>query len=155
MDGFDRWELSPGEVARQVLEESGVPFREEARGENEENGLRFALCQGEKRWETVCRFGPELSLIYGIYPFRAEKNARTLERVNRANASLARGGFFLANDRILLRVSAALIDGYSARESFLRALEYHAAAMTRFWQELEESGAGGLEKFFDTPTPST
>lgn len=120
----------PREELLQLLTRHGVPFRDT--GEE----IRFALCEGGCQWEVVCRFAPQMAILYGIYPFLVHNRAQALEAVNAAGAQLRQGGLFVADDRVVLRVSAALPDVYLAQEALVRALEYSASVMRYFWEKM-------------------
>ena len=131
MDSYSQYdEADPRGELVQFLRMKGVPFLEEG-GE-----VRFSLCDGVFQWETVCRFAPRTVMIYGVYPFAAADRPSALESANEANSRLQRGSLFLSGDRPVLRVSAALTDVYSSQECIARALEYNAAAMRCFWEEM-------------------
>lgn len=119
--------MDPAVALLQVLTHNGIPYR------GEKDGLRFALSDTGRRWEIVCRYAPQTVVIYGIYPFPVDDRAKALEKLNKASASLTRGGIFLSDTHVVVRVSADLFDAYSAQESITRALEYSAGVMTHYW----------------------
>lgn len=129
--------VDPAAALLQALNYNGIPYREE------KGGVRFAFCDGGRRWETVCRYAPQTVVVYSVYPFPVADRARALEGVNAASAALARGGLFLSGGRIVLRVGADLFDAYSAGEAVTRALEYSAGAMTHFWSRMADCAEGG------------
>lgn len=123
--------VDPAAALLEALAYNGIPYR------GEKDGVRFVFEDGSRRWETVCRYAPQTVMIYGVYPFPVADKGRALAQINEISATLTRGGFFLAGDRIVLRVSADLFDAYSAQESITRALEYSAGVMKHFWTQME------------------
>ena len=131
MDSYPQFDTAdPREELLRFLQESGVPFLEEG------DEVRFSLCQGAFQWETVCRFAPHTVLFYGVYPFLAPDRAAALEEANAVNEQLQRGSLFLSGARPVLRVSAALTDLYTARETIAGALAYSASAVCYFWEKM-------------------
>ena len=142
--------VDPAAEVLALLIRNGIDYR------REKDGLRFALSEGGHQWETVCRFSPDTVTIYGVYPFLVTNRAQALERINAASAALKRGGFFLTDKRIALRVSADLFDVYSAPEAIARALEYNAGAMVHFWGHMAECAAqNSVFQIEDTETNAT
>ncbi len=123
--------VDPAAALLEALAYNGIPYR------GEKDGVRFVLYDGGRKWETVCRYAPQTVVIYGVYPFPVADKGRALAQINEISATLTRGGFFLAGERIVLRVSADLFDAYSAQEAITRALEYSAGVMTHFWLAAE------------------
>ena len=122
--------VDPEDELFNVLTYNGIAYH------RDEEGVRFALMDAGREWETVCRYASQTVVIYGVYPFPVVNRARALERMDAANALLKRGSLFLCGDRIALRTSAELFDAYSAQEAITRALEYNAQAMTYFWNSM-------------------
>lgn len=111
-----------------LLEDSGAAWREEA------GLIRFRVAREGMAWETACRCERDQILCYGRYPFAAADRARCLERCNEVNDRAVGGAMFLAGDgRPVFRTRAELADLYEARRRLIRALEYNAAVMARFW----------------------
>ncbi len=122
--------LEPLRELTALLSYNGVKYREE------ESGVRFAFEEAGCRWEVACRFAPNAVMIYGVYPFLMRDEGEARRAMDRVNATLIRGSLFLMEGRPVLRTSADLIDAYSAYEAILRALEYNAGAMLRFWNDM-------------------
>lgn len=53
------------------------------------------------------------------------------------------GGFFVQEGHIVFRTSTRLGEQLDAQERTAQALEYNAAAITRFWEQLA-AGARGI-----------
>ena len=131
MDGYLEYDAAdPREELLQFLRERRVPFLKER------DEVRFSLCQGAFQWETVCRFAQRTVLIYGVYPFLVSNRLKGLEVANTANEQLQQGSLFLSDGRPVLRVSAPLIDVYTAQETLANALEYNASAVCYFWEKM-------------------
>ena len=111
-----------------LLERSGVDFRRE--------GERFSLlfASGGCKWQTVCDCRGAQILVYGFYPGPVADRRRALELCSFLNAQIARGSFFLWEERVVFRTGARLVEYIDAQERVASALEYNAAAMTRFWE---------------------
>lgn len=124
-----------------LLERSGVDFQRD--GER----FSFLFASGGCRWQTVCDCRKALVLVYGIHPSAAADTRRALELCSELNARVVRGSFFLREGHIVFRTSARLVEHIDAQERVAQALEYNAAAMTRFWERLA-AGAEGLESIF-------
>ena len=123
----------PRQQLLQLLDRVGIPYVE-AGGE-----IRFALCDGGCRWQVICRFASEMVLIYSVYPFVVRDRLRALQAANEVGAQLLQGGLFLADERLVLRVSAVLADIYLAQQALVRALEYSASVMRYFWEKMRRS----------------
>lgn len=110
-----------------LLDDSGVP--------HERCGpwTRFRFRQGNMVWETACRCRQGEILIYSRYPLRTADQTAALAACCRANGALTRGAMFLAGGVPTYRIRADLQDPYGARERLAQALEYSAAAITRYW----------------------
>lgn len=113
-----------------LLERSGVDFRRE--GER----FSFLFASGGCRWQTVCDCREGLVLAYGIYPAPVQDERTALELCSRLNAQVIQGSFFLQEEHVIFRTSARLVEHIDAQERVAQALEYNAAAMTRFWGQL-------------------
>lgn len=118
-----------------LLERSGVDFRRE--GER----FSFLFSSGGCRWQTVCDCREGLVLAYGIHPAPVRDEQNALELCSRLNARVVQGSFFLQEKHIIFRTSTRLLEHVDAQERVAQALEYNAAAMTRFWEQLA-AGAG-------------
>lgn len=113
-----------------LLEDSGAQWQEE------QGLIRFRLRRDGMVWETACRCLEGELLVYGRYPFTADC-ARGLALCSRVNAQTVRGAMFLPEDgQAVYRTRAELDDPYDARIRMLRALEYNAAAIARFWGDM-------------------
>ena len=124
-----------------LLERSGVDFQRD--GER----FSFLFASGGCRWQTVCDCRGDLVLVYGVHPVPASDVRRALELCSELNARVIRGAFFLREGHIVFRTSVRLVEHIDAQERVAQALEYNAAAMTRFWERLA-AGAEGLESIF-------
>ncbi len=116
-----------------VLNDNGIHYQVE------KGGIRLAFSKGGRVWETVARSAPQTLLLYGLYPFEVETSGRLLSQLNEINEILVNGGLFVSSGRIVLRTGADLFDAYSAQESIMRALEYNAGAIVRFWHALQSA----------------
>ena len=122
-----------------LLDRSGVDFRRE--GER----FFFLFASGGCRWQTVCDCREDLVLVYGVHPVPVTDPRRVLELCSELNGRVIRGSFFLQEERVIFRTSARLVEYIDARRRLADALEYNAAAMTRFWERLA-AGAGGHDR---------
>ncbi|HIT01566.1 MAG TPA: hypothetical protein IAC21_01895 [Candidatus Enterenecus merdae] len=114
-----------------LLEDSGAAWREEM------GVIRFRIAREGMTWEMSCRCEQDQVLCYGRFPFAAADRARCLERCNEINDQAVGGAMFVAGDgRPVFRTRAELEDPYEARQRLIRALEYNAAVVTRFWGRL-------------------
>ncbi len=114
-----------------LLEDSGAAWQEEA------GLIRFRIARDGMLWETACRCERDQILCYGRFPFAAADRARCLERCNEINGQTVMGAMFLPRDgRPVFRTRAELEDLYEARRRLIRALEYNAAVVARFWGRL-------------------
>lgn len=120
-----------------LLERSGVDFRREG------DRFSFLFASGGCRWRTVCDCREELVLVYGIHPAPVRDAHGALALCSRLNARVVQGGFFVQDGHIVFRTSARLGEPLDAQERAAQALEYNAAAMTRFWEQLA-AGAQGV-----------
>ena len=114
-----------------VLEDSGVVWQEDA-------GLvRFRIAREGMSWEMACRCEAGQILCYGRYPFAVPDRGVCLERCSRINSRAESGAMFLPRDGCpVFRTTARLDDPYGARHRLIRALEYNAAVIARFWGQL-------------------
>ncbi len=119
-----------------LLERSGAAYRRE--GER----FRFLFAARGRRWQTVCDCQPGLVLAYGIHPAPVGDPQPALELCCRLNRVVVQGGFFLQEERFVFRTGAFLREYWQAQEEIARALEYNAAVLSRFWEEL--AAGGGL-----------
>ena len=119
-----------------LLERSGVDFRRD--GER----FSFLFASGGCRWQTVCDCRKDLVLVYGIHPSAAADTQLALELCSELNARVVRGSFFLREGHIVFRTSVRLLEYIDAQERVAQALEYNAAAMTRFWEQLAAATVG-------------
>lgn len=113
-----------------LLDYNGIRYR------REKDCLRMTFSDAGCKWETVCRTEARTVLVYGVYPFPAANGKALTALINELNGKLTRGGFFLAEERVVMRTSADLFDSYGAYEAIARAIEYNAGAIVRFWQSL-------------------
>ena len=109
-----------------LLERSGVDFRREG------DRFSFLFASGGCRWRTVCDCPAPVRDAHGA-----------LALCSRLNARVVQGGFFVQDGHIVFRTSARLGEPLDAQERAAQALEYNAAAMTRFWEQLA-AGAQGV-----------
>ena len=119
-----------------LLERGGVDFRREG------DRFSFLFASGGCRWQTVCDCREGLVLVYGIHPAPVRDAHGALALCSRLNARVVRGGFFVQDGRIVFRTSARLGEQLDAQERTAQALEYNAAAMTRFWEQLAAGAQG-------------
>ena len=123
-----------------LLERSGVDFQREG------DRFSFVFASGGCRWQTVCDCREGTVLVYGIHPAAVPSPQRALALCSELNANVIRGGFFLREGHMIFRTGAQLIEHIDAQERIAAALEYNAAAMTRFWERMAagESGPGPI-----------
>ena len=133
--GFDVPPDGAAELAA-LLERSGVDFRRDGRR------FSFLFASGGCRWQTVCDCREDLVLVYGVHPAAAADTRRALELCSSLNSRVVRGSFFLQEGHIVFRTSTRLVEHIDAQERVARALEYNAAAMTRFWERLAAAAEG-------------
>ncbi len=114
-----------------LLEDSGAAWREEM------GLIRFRVAREGMVWEMSCRCEQDQILCYGRFPFAAVDRAQCLGRCNEINGRAVGGALFLDGEgRPVFRTRAELDDPYEARRRLIRALEYNAAVVTRFWGRL-------------------
>ena len=115
-----------------LLSESGVEWSEDA------GYIRFRARRDGMVWETDCRAMDGQVLFYFRFPFRAADREKTRRVCNELNARLMRGALFVAEDGSpVYRCRAELDDVFLASARLSKALEYGAAAVVRYWGELE------------------
>ncbi len=114
-----------------LLNESGVEWEQYI------EWTRFRFREGGMTWELACRCGPGEVLIYSRYPMRTWDPNAVLAVCGRANGKLKQGAMFLQEGIPLFRIRADLGDPYGARERLMEALEYSAAAVIRYWGEMQ------------------
>lgn len=114
-----------------LLEDSAVAWQEDA-------GLvRFRIAREGMVWEMACRCEAGQILCCGRYPFAVPDRTAGLERCSRINSRAEAGAMFLPRDgHPVFRTTARLDDPYDARRRLIRALEYNAAVIARFWGQL-------------------
>ena len=61
---------------------------------------------------------------------------------SRLNARVVRGSFFLQEGRFVFRTSAELTERFEAQARIAVALEYNAAALSRWWERLAAEAQG-------------
>lgn len=123
------WETR--ELLIALLEDSGASWREDL------GLIRFRFAREGMTWEVACRCEADQILCYGCYPFSSTDRARCLERCDEINRQAVEGAMFLPKDgRPVFRTRAELEDPYGARRRLIRALEYNAAVVARFWGTL-------------------
>ena len=120
----------------ELLERSGVDFV------RRDGVFQFRFSSGGCVWQTACRCQGPLVLIYGIHPAPAENTARCLDLCSRLNGRLIRGSFFLHENRFVFRTSAVLTERFEARRRIADALEYNAAAVSRWWEQMAAAARG-------------
>ena len=119
-----------------LLERSGVEFL------RREDTFEFRFSSGGCVWRTVCRCQGSLVLVYGVHPAPVTDEARCLAACSRLNARVVRGSFFLHEGRFLFRTSAELTERFEAQARIAAALEYNAAALSRWWEQLAAEAQG-------------
>mgnify|MGYP007033823383 CR=1 FL=1 len=119
-----------------LLARSGVDYRREG------DRFSFLFAGGGCRWRTVCDCREGLVLVYGIHPAPVRDGPGALALCSSLNARVVRGGFFVQDGHIVFRTSARLGEQLDAQERTAQALEYNAAAMTRFWERLAAAARG-------------
>ena len=132
---FDETPEAAGEL-EDLLQRSGVDFRREG------DRFAFLFTSGGCRWQTVCDCREDLLLVYGIHPARVTDPASALAVCSALNGRVVRGSFFLQEEHIVFRTGERLLEYIDAQERTASALEYNAAAMTRFWERLANGAAG-------------
>jgi hypothetical protein len=120
----------PRQELLQLLSQQEIPFSDTI------EEVRFVLCEGGCQWEVICRFASQIVMLYSVYPFLVHDRVRALEAANEVAAQLQQGGLFLADDRLVLRMSAVLSDVYLAQEILAHTLEYSASVMRYFWETM-------------------
>lgn len=123
--------LSAAEELRQLLDYNQIRYQV-AGGSYY---MRFA--DGARQWETVITCAENTVLLYGIFPFPLKKSPVLWELLNEINGALICGSVFLQDGAIILRTEADVLDIYTAYETIARALEYNAAAVSKFWAKLQ------------------
>lgn len=122
--------IDAAEELRALLARSGVDFKTEGRR------FRFVFSSGGCKWQTVCDCDGERAFIYGIFPLEVKNREAALELCAKISSVVILGGCFPSEGRIIFRTSAELRELCMAQEQLLRALEYNAAVMTKFWAEM-------------------
>ena len=67
--------------------------------------------------------------------------ARAQALCGRLTARVVRGSFFLQEGRFIFRTSAYLTERFEAQARIADALEYNAAALSRWWERLAGEAA--------------
>ena len=124
-----------------LLERSGVDFVRQG------DQFRFRFASGGCAWQTVCQCRGDLVLVYGVHPVPVTDVPGALALCGTLNSQVVRGSFFLWEERIVFRTSARLTEAFEAQERIAAALEYNAAAISRWWESLT-AGAQGLAQTF-------
>ena len=120
----------------ELLERSGVDFT------RRDGAFYFRFSSGGCVWQTVCRCQGNRVLIYGVHPAPAADEARCLALCSRLNSQVVEGAFFLHGGRFVFRTSARLTERFEARARIAAALEYNAAAVSRWWEQLSAAAQG-------------
>ena len=104
----------------------------------QKDGERFRLVFSDRgcKWETICACLDHAVLIYGYYPFLIADRKRAAALCESVNRQVLFGSMLALEERVAFRTGADLFDAYSAYEHIGRALEYNAAVVVRFWNEL-------------------
>lgn len=115
------------EIAEQIahcLHKTGMPFLERA------GALRFDREREGLRWACGFTFQDDYAHLFGRLPFMVDAGG-ALPTLNRLNASLAEGCFFLQDDFVLLRQTLFVPDAFAAKPALDAALPRQASFMIR------------------------
>lgn len=124
-----------------LLERSGVDFV------RQEDRFQFRFSSGGCSWQTVCSCQGDRVLVYGIHPVEVTDAPGALALCSTLNGKLVEGSLFLQEQRIVFRTSAQLTERFEAQARIAAALEYNAAVLSHWWEQLA-AGAQGLRFHF-------
>ena len=119
-----------------LLERSGVEFLREG------DRFRFRFSGRGCVWQTVCRCQGSRVLVYGVHPAAVTDRPAALELCSQLNSQVVEGSFFLQEGRFVFRTGARLTERFEAQARIAAALEYNAAVLSRWWEELAARAQG-------------
>lgn len=120
-----------------LLERSGVEYLRDG------GRFRFRFASRGCTWQTVCDCQGQLVLVYGVHPARVVRPETALALCAQLNSRVVQGAFFLWEERLVFRTSARLSERFQAQAQLCAVLEYNAAALSGYWEQLS-AGAQGL-----------
>lgn len=132
---FDRPPDGGQELAA-LLERSGVDFVREG------DRFRFRFAAGGCAWQMVCRCVEDRVLVYGVHPAPVLDEGGAAALCSRLNGRLAEGSLFLQEGHFIFRTSARLTEYFEAQERIAAALEYNAAVLSHWWEQLTAQAQG-------------